>query len=136
MNTVVSLLLLIVCSSFKNTSDYAIAYYLLSNISHICDVSRTDVCENAGVSTRVLSMFCSMLGYKNYSDLKLALIKTIDIRKLQMKVHFNNIDPDKLINAIHALSNVNMDDMRFTQTIDQINTYIYDGKKVIIVGAV
>lgn len=31
MNTVVSLLLLIVCSSFKNTSDYAIAYYLLSN---------------------------------------------------------------------------------------------------------
>lgn len=47
MNTVVSLLLLIVCSSFKNTSDYAIAYYLLSNISHICDVSRSNVCENA-----------------------------------------------------------------------------------------
>ena len=136
MNTVVSLLLLIVCSSFKNTSDYAIAYYLLSNISHICDVSRSDVCENAGVSNRVLSMFCSTLGYKNYSDLKLALIKTIDIRKLQMKVHFNNADPDKIINAIHTLSNVDMDDARFTQTIDQINTYIYDCKKVIIVGAV
>ena len=83
MNTVVSLLLLIVCSSFKNTSDYAISYYLLSNISHICDVSRTDVCENAGVSNRILSMFCSTLGYKNYSDLKLGLIKTIDIRKLK-----------------------------------------------------
>lgn len=136
MNTVVSLLLLIVCSSFKNTSDYAIAYYLLSNISPICDVSRSDVCENAGVSNRVLSMFCSTLGYKNYSDLKLALIKTIDIRKLQMKVHFNNADPDKIINAIHTLSNVDMDDARFTQTIDQINTYIYDCKKVIIVGTV
>lgn len=136
MNTVVSLLLLIVCSSFKNTSDYAISYYLLSNISHICDVSRSDVCENAGVSTRVLSMFCSTLGYKNYSDLKLALIKTIDIRKLQMKVHFNNADLDKIINVIYALSNVGMDHARFIQTIDQINAYIYDCKKVIIVGAV
>lgn len=136
MNTAVSLLLLIVCSTFKNTSEYVIANFLLENLNHICDITRTDVCEKTGVSNRTLNAFCSTLGYKNYSDLKLAIIKTVDIRKLQMKVHINNMNSNSLIEAINALSNIPFDSEKFIKTVDSINNYIHDSKKVIVVGAV
>lgn len=136
MNTVVSLLLLIVCSTFKNTSDYVIANFLLENLNHICDITRADVCEETGISNRTLNAFCSALGYKNYSGLKLALIKTIDIRKLQMKVHINNMNADSLLESIDALSNISFDSKKFIKTVDSINNSIHDSKNVIIVGAV
>ncbi len=136
MNTVVSLLLLIVCSTFKNTSEYVIADFLLENSNHICDITRADVCEKTGISNRTLNAFCSTLGYKNYSDLKLAIIKTIDIRKLQMKVHINNMNADSLLEAIGSLSNIPFDVGKFKRTVDLINNYIHDSNKMIIVGAV
>lgn len=136
MNTVVSVLLLIVCSSFKNTSEYVIANYLLENLYHICDISRANVCEDTGISNRTLIAFCVTLGFKNYSDLKLTIIKTIDVRKLQMKVHINNMNVKSLLVAMNALSTVDFDEVKFEKTVESINTYIHDSNKVIIVGAV
>ncbi len=136
MNTVVSLLLLIVCSTLKNTSEYVIANFLLENLYHICDISRADVCEKTGISNRTLTAFCVELGFKKYSDLKLALIKTIDIRKLQMKVHINNMNAKLLLDAIRALANDDFDEQQFEKTVSSINTSIHDSNRVIIVGAV
>lgn len=136
MNTVVSLLLLIVCSAFKNTTEYTIAYYLLENIGHICDITRVDLCNEVGVSNKSLSNFCKMLGHKKFSDLKLSIIKTVDIRKLQMKVHLNNMDEESLFQNMCSLADKEMDVVGFRHTVDSINAMIHDSKKVVVIGAV
>ncbi len=62
MNTVVSVLLLIVCSSFKNTSEYVIANYLLENLYHICDMSNAKTANTSDSSNVLLYAGILMIG--------------------------------------------------------------------------
>ncbi len=136
MNTIVSLLLLIVCSSFRDSSDFSIAMTLLKNLNSLDKINKNTFLEEAGVSNHSLMRFCDMLGYKNFTNLKLAITQTSNIRKQQMREHHDNKDNQSLLNHISFLCNSTFDEKAFMNSIKNINELIFESKKVMIVGAV
>ncbi len=136
MNTVVSLLLLIVCSSFRDSSDFSIALTLLKNLNRLDEITKNTFLEEAGISNHSLMRFCDMLGHKNFSSLKLALVQTCNIRKHQMREHHDNNDNQSLLKQLSSLCNSQYDEKTFVNTVKNINEIIYESNKVLIVGAV
>ena len=136
MNTVVSLLLLIVCSSFRNSSDYSLALTLLEHIKKIESLNKEKLLEESGVSNHSLTRFCQMLGYKSFSSLKLAISQTCTIRKQQMIVHYNNTCKEDLLNKIEVLSNLEFNREVFIDTVNKINQIINQFENIVIIGSV
>ncbi len=136
MNTVVSLLLLIVCSSFRDSSDFSVALTLLKNLNRLDKINKNTFLEEAGVSNHSLIRFCDMLGYNNFSSLKLAIVQTCNIRKQQMREHHDNKDNQRLLQQISFLANSDFDENEIRNTVRNINEIIYESKKIIIIGAV
>lgn len=136
MNTVVSLLLLIVCSSFRDSSDFSIALTLLKNLNSLDKINKNTFLEEAGVSNHSLMRFCDMLGFNNFSSLKLALVQTCNIRKQQMREHHDNKDNQFLLQQVASFCNSQYDEKIFVNTIKNINEIIFEANKVMIVGAV
>ena len=62
MNTVVSVLLLIVSGSFYASSDRAIALYILEHLNDVNDLTAAGICDHVYVSPQAVKKFCRQLG--------------------------------------------------------------------------
>ncbi len=136
MNTVVSLLLLIVCSSFRDSSDFSIAITLLKNMNRLDKINKNNFLEEAGVSNHSLIRFCNMLGYNNFNSLKLSLTQKCNIRKQQMREHHDNKDNELLLKQISFMANNTFDENKINHAVRNSNEMIHESNKVLIVGAV
>ncbi len=136
MNTVVSLLLLIVCSSFRDSSDFSLALTLLKYIKKIETLSREKLLKESGVSNHSLMRFCQMLGYKSFSSLKLSISQTCAIRKQQMRTHIDNTNKDEVLNEISCLANTEFNKGKFIEEVNEINRIISQSENIVIMGAV
>lgn len=136
MNTVISMLLQIVCTFFVDSIEYSIAYTILCNINHIQEYSAEKIAEMANVSTRSLSNFSKKLGYRNYAMLKSGILSTIEVRKMQIANHVQFSDDNSLINIINSLGITEFDKEAFIKSVDKYNEYVSKANKVLIVGAV
>ena len=135
MNTVVSLLLLIVCSSFRDSSDYSLALTLLKNIKKIGTLNKEKLLEESGVSNHSLMRFCQMLGYRNFSSLKLAITQTSSIRRQQMQAHYDNTSKEEILDKINSLASLDFNKEEFESKVDNINQIINQSHNIVVIGS-
>ena len=135
MNTVVSLLLLIVCSSFRDSSDYSLALTLLKNVKKIGTLNKEKLLEESGVSNHSLMRFCQMLGYRNFSSLKLAITQTSSIRRQQMQVHYDNTSKKEILDKINSLACLDFNKEEFESKVDNINQIINQSNNIVVIGS-
>ena len=135
MNTVVSVLLLIVSGSFYASSDRAIALYILEHLNDVNDLTAAGSCDHVYVSSQAVKKFCRQLGYRNFQEFRRFLSYTKEIRKGQMIAHFMNMSEESILTQIRSYV-PDLDVEAFRQQVETINRVIYEAERIIILGSV
>lgn len=135
MNTVVSVLLLIVSGSFYAFSDRAIALYILEHLNDVNDLTAAGICDHVYVSSQAVKKFCRQLGYRNFQEFRRFLSYTKEIRKGQMIAHFMNMSEESILTQIRSYV-PDLDVEAFRQQVETINRVIYEAERIIILGSV
>lgn len=135
MNTVVSLLLLMVNSAYVHTTEKAIASCLLEHMNEISTLTVTSLCSLAHVSPQGLTRFCKDLGYRNFAEFRKFMTYTNEIRLGQMRVHFSETDEQAILERICSFM-PDLDTEVFESSCRKANELIHTHKRIIILGGV
>lgn len=104
-----------------DSSNHAIASYIVKNISRIDMVTVNEIMDNAFVSRSAVRRFCEKLGYSSLIDLKTSLSKIIfpsDIRHRSEKDYF--VNSEQLTTLIENM----LDDINSVFTDAQLNSIV------------
>lgn len=136
MNTVVSLLLMMVNSDLSASSQRSIALAVLELIARGESLSKARVAHEAGVTDRAVGKFCTLLGYHNFSELRANIIATLDARRIQMEHHLGKTDLELLERSLTLHADRPFDIALFRQQVDRLNLLIAQAHHVVVLGAV
>lgn len=104
-----------------DSSNHAIASYIVKNISRIDMVTVNEIMDNAFVSRSAVRRFCEKLGYSSLIDLKTSLSKIIfpsDIRHRSEKDY--RVNSEQLTTLIENM----LDDINSVFTDAQLNSIV------------
>lgn len=136
MNTVVSLLLMIVNSDMGASVDRAIALACLRLLGDPKALTLARVAQEAATTPRTVNKFCATLGYRSFSVFKPDLISTCNARRMQMEHHVAQSDLGLIEQSISLHASVPFDLARFREEVRLLNEAIRQSDNVVIVGAV
>lgn len=135
MNTITSLLLMIINSSLEKTVYYDIAYHILSSYDDIQDMTLASLAKKSHTSTSSVTKFCKMLGFKNFIEFKIALLSRNKVRLEQIDFHMNHTSSDKIIQTLQLHATKNFDVEKFKGIIDKVVELMHNANQIIILGA-
>lgn len=135
MNTITSLLLMVINGSLEKTVYYDIAYHILSSYNCIQDMTLVSLAEKSHTSTTSITKFCKTLGFKNFTEFKFALLLRNKVRLEQLNFHMSHTSPDKIIQTLSLLATKDFDVRQFKITIEKVVELIHNSKHIIILGA-
>lgn len=127
MNTILSMIIMILQNSLKQDNNYIIASYILQNLDIFTSKSMQEVAQDCHVSTNTLNRFCSMLGFDSYRSFRSMLESTIKNRQEQLIEKNQYIDSNALLEEIKNYSQTDFDYTYFQQCL---NAFIADVHKV------
>lgn len=136
MNTIVSMLLIMICSKMTDEGDRAIAVAVLERLQDPKSLTEANIAEESHTSVRAVKKFSQKLGYPSFAKLRMTLVLTQEVRQIQMKSHLTKTDPEKLLDQIAFLAAEPFSKELFQKQTDIVNTMIYNSSKVVLVGAV
>lgn len=119
----------------ENSSDYKIAYYLLSNFYKRRKISAQEIADACFVSKAKVSRFCRKIGYEDYADLKDALFQAYLRGNHTKYSHYVNASDDiglylseveQCIEIIHSSIS--------HRTVETIADYLHQYERVGILG--
>ncbi|MEG0276787.1 MAG: hypothetical protein RR630_07150 [Coprobacillus sp.] len=85
MNTVLSLIVLILQNDLKVDANYILATYFLRNANVLEDKNIQTIAQECHVSTNTVLRFCQLLGFPTFKNFKTSFISTTNTRKKQLK---------------------------------------------------
>lgn len=135
MNTILSLIIMILQNSLKQDNNYIIASYILQNIEEFSSKSIQEVAQDCHVSTNTLNRFCAMLGFDSYRHFRSMLVSTINNRKEQLIEKNQNIHPDTFLEEIKQYSKTKFDFTSFQDRLNNLIEEIHISKKIHLYAA-
>ena len=138
MNTILSLLLSVITSSFSFDEKMTIAIEIIEAVANgtFKDMTAKELAERCYVTTNRLRSFCQYLGFHKYNDMRDALLQRVDVRKEQLLHHVSETDEKKLLGTIAFVAGRDFDKNVFLSSLQELNDLIYQSSQVIITGAV
>ena len=138
MNTILSLLLSVITSSFSFDEKMTIAIEIIKAVTSgtLPDMTSKELAERCYVTTNRLRSFCQYLGFHKYNDLRNALLQRIDARREQLLHHVSETDTERILDCIAYVAGRTFDKHAFLKCIQELNDIIYQSPQVIITGAV
>ena len=138
MNTILSMLLSLITSSFSFDEKMTIAIEIIKAVTNgtFSDMTAKELSERCYITTNRLRSFCQYLGFHKYNDLRNALLQRIDVRREQMLHHVEETDENRLLDCISFVAGKEFDKDGFLKSIRDLNDMIYESPQVIIMGAV
>jgi len=126
---------MIINSSLENDVNYHIAYQILNSNNCIQNMTLSMLAKNAHTSITSVNKFCKMLGFKNFAELKFALLTRNKARLEQIDFHIRQTDENEILQTIALLSTSQFNIEEFKQSVDHTVEMIKKSNKVIILGA-
>lgn len=136
MNTIVSLLMMVISGHIQNSVERNIAIEILASLNTLSSLTLSSLATRAQTSTASINKFCRELGFRNFAEFKVGLITTSEIRNTQMKHRYHNMDVSEIKKMMTIASNRTIDWQRFVQEATVINEKIAKAKRVVYIGAV
>lgn len=138
MNTILSLLLSVINSSFSFDEKMTIAIEMIKAVTNgtISDMTSRELAERCYITTNRLRSFCQYLGFHTYNDLRNALLQRIDVRREQCLHHVSGTDINRVLDCIAFVAGRDFDKDAFLGSIQKLNDNIYQCPQVIMIGAV
>lgn len=99
------------------------------DINQIIHMSITELAEKINITEATILRFCKKLGYKGYSDFKIALSQEISIRKPEMK----NSIIEKSFNKINSALEFTISNLDSSK-IKEITKHILSADKICVFG--
>lgn len=135
MNTVISMLLLVLLGSFTDDIDREIALQLIYSSSAKESISLSGLAERCQCSTAAIHRFARRLGFEDFRRMKSQLTATGKVRKEQLVHHIELTEPDKIKERIHFLAKDQYRDAEFTEAVRKINDLVTSYSRVVILAA-
>lgn len=95
-----------------------IADYLLRNYRNIKKMTVEEVCDSTYVSKSTLRRFCNHIGYKNFTELKMAYV---ELKDDNISYQFNQ--NEEYLKIVHSIQNIDL--LLIDQLIDNIRSKKY-----------
>lgn len=138
MNTILSLLLSLIASSFSFDEKMTIAKEIIRAVTDgtFFDMTSKELSDKCYITTNRLRSFCQYLGFHKYNDLRNALLQRVDVRREQFLHHVSETEEKKILETIAFVSGKDFDKNAFLSSIQELNDLIKQSPQVIITGAV
>ena len=123
MNTILSMLLSLITSSFSFDEKMTIAIEIIKAVTNgtFSDMTAKELSERCYITTNRLRSFCQYLGFHKYNDLRNALFQRIDVRREQMLHHVEETDENRLLDCISFVAGKEFDKDGFLKSIRDLN---------------
>ena len=135
MNTVLSLLLMIVNTSLEKNTNYRIALEIIKLSMFSNELTINEIAELSNTSIFSVNKFLKVLGFKNFNEFKFALITTIETRQKQLLFHLENTTEESILANIKNLSVSIFDQNKFIKAVEKLNSFVHQSDKITILGA-
>ena len=136
MNTVVSMLLAIINSSFGHDIYYDIAMKILEYCENPHQLSLLQLSKECYTTTATINKFCKALGFSNFSEFKFNYVNGYQTRREQMRFRLSKMNDEEMIEHISFIAEDEFDVEKFKNSIDNVTEYIHQSQKILILGAV
>lgn len=138
MNTILSLLLSLITSSFSFDEKMMIAIEIIKAVTNgtFSDMTSKELAERCYVTTNRLRSFCQYIGFHKFNDLRNSLLQRIDVRKEQLLHHVSETDEKKILDTIAFVAGKDFDQNAFLSSLQELNDLIYQSPQVIVTGTV
>lgn len=134
MNTVISMLLMIIYGSYTDSVEKDIALNLLLASERIESLSVSTLAEKCQCSPAVITRFIKKLGFDNFKRLKTQMALTKKVRMDQLKTHVEISPIEEIVKHMHSLID-RFDDHQLANEVREINAMLHDASRLIIIGA-
>ena len=136
MNTLISLLLMMISGTVSSSTYHEIAVQVLRNIGHIENMTLSSLAKESMTSPATVNKFCHEFDYRNFSEFKIALNNTSEVRTAQMMHRIQTTDSKKIEKIMTELGGVD-----YSWTILQKQSLlalkqIHEADRIIVTGAV
>lgn len=135
MNSLVSILCLIINNSLVKDTDYYIALYILKNLYKMGSMSLNELADACHTSVPTVKKFIRTLGFDNFRKFRDVTVGANEVRKHQMAQRNQYISSDSIIERILYFY-PEMDKDLLIRTVENINQSIRQSERVVILGAV
>ncbi len=137
MNTILSLLLFVINSSFSYDEKMTIAIEIIRAVTNgtISDMTAKELSERCYVTANRLRSFCQYLGFHKYNDLRNALLQESDENREQVLHRISETDVNRILNCISHVAGKDFDKNAFLSSIQILNDNIFHCPQAIIIGA-
>ena len=135
MNTVLTMLLIMIQGTFIDHVDRDIAVQLIENAYTIESLSLSQLAEKCQCSSATIHKFCKKLGFEDFRRLKAQMLLTMNVRREQMKEHITRTDPEAVLARIRELSGDSFQYEEFSKVMDMYHKALRNAKRVLILGA-
>ena len=138
MNTILSLLLSLITSSFSFDEKMTISIEIIKAVTSgtLSDMTSKELSERCYVTTNRLRSFCQYLGFHTYNDMRNALLQRLDVRREQLLHHVEETDENQILDWISYAAGRDFDKRAFLKSVQTLNDSIHACPQVIIAGAV
>lgn len=124
MNTVLSLILMLLQRSAADEREYILSEYIIAHLREIENITLQKIADDCFMSTNTVLRFCRQLGFRSYSTFRSQLLTTCRIRRIQLEQKISAESGEALLAKMAALA------APFDR--DQLNRQIMEAVRLIL----
>lgn len=135
MNSMISLLLLTVFDSTRDSSQQYLAYFLLDHFASLPFMSAAQIQEEAHVSASVLRRFYEQLGFFSFKEFRSHFTTTRNVRLSQYVARFENMSVEQMLKTIRFLCPEPVIDADLLMECQRTADMLYEAERIVFSGA-
>ena len=135
MNTVITMLLMIILGSFQDETDSEIAKQLIKNAHRISTLPMAELSDACQCSPSTLHKFARRLGFDDFTRLRTQMVTTMKVRRDQLIHRHALTSEETLLKRLKLLSDESFEETAFIRIVRQFNEHIHADQELYILAA-